>query len=385
MKNSIILISIILLFVAWKKSDAPREYTLVSSSKNQEIKISDMFKLQGFSLLHPTAEIISTRKPRKYLFIPDGSIVALDISSDAQNIWRFDQTGKFLNKIGSQGRYGNNAYNGLNNIAYDAKKQEIVCLSAGKKTFMRFSLDGVYKSTTYNGVYGDDLIVASTQPYTYLVYNEYNPSEVSGDYNLLFYNKMGELLERSAPYDPRKNGSGYEMSGFVQQSDNQIWFSKPFCDTIFRIEGIDPVPAFVLNFGDVKPKMDTKSEMIEQLPNLQAYLGGSFVKIGNYALFDLVMDHRWQTGMLDEKSGKIFRLNETDPNDKLYPFLQIGDIYPKDNQTFAFVITPARLRYLISGNKLDYRYFQDNYPELASVLSNYKDSNAPLILYFGLK
>jgi hypothetical protein len=97
------------------------------------------------------------------------------------------------------------------------------------------------------------------------------------------------------------------------------------------------------------------------------------------------MDQRLQTGMLDEKSGKIFRLNETDPTDKLYPLLQIGDIYPKDDQTFAFVISPDKVSYLISTNKLDYRYFQDNYPELASVLSNYEDSNAPLILYFGLK
>jgi hypothetical protein len=385
MKNLLILILLFSIIEAWMVPDFPKVYTLASASENREIKISDIFKLQGFSLLQTTSEILSTREVRKYLFIPDGSIIALDNNSDGQNIWRFDQTGKFLNKIGFQGRYGNNAFNGLNNIAYDAKNQEVVCLAAGKQSFMRFGLDGIYKSSASNGIYGDDLIVGSNQQYPYLVYNEYNPSEISGNYNLLFYNEKGDLLERAAPYDPRKNGEGYEMSGFIQQSNNQTWFSKPFCDTVFLLKGVKPIPSYVLNFGDVKPKLDTKSEMVKQLPNLQAYLGRSFIKFDNYALFDFKMDKRLQIGMLDEKSDKIIRLRETDPNDKLYPLLQIGYIYPKGNHSFAFVIPPGSVQYLITSNQLDFKYFQDNYPELANVLSNYKDGNAPLILYFGLK
>jgi len=391
MKNLIISIVILAFFSSCKDLDfsesiAPKAFSLANSNDNLQVSVSNIFSLKGFTLLKTNQQgFVNIRDVRKFSFIPDGTIIALDNGSDFQNIWRFDSRGMFLNKIGYQDSHADNAFDGLNNITYDAKNQEIVCLAAAKKSFMKYGLDGAFKGDVFNGIYGDDILVTNDQKHTYLVYNEYNPSIVSENYNLLFYNEMGDLTARSAPYDPRKNGSGYEMSGFIQQSNNQIWFSKPFCDTIFRIKGLEPVPAYVLNFGDVKPRMETKSEMMMQMPNLQAYLGRSFIKIGNYALFDFVMDQRLQTGMLDEKSGKIFGLSQTDPNDKLYPLLQIGDIYPKDNQTFAFVITPARLRYLISSNKLDLSFFQDNYPEFASVLSNYKDSNAPLILYFGLK
>ena len=391
MKNLIISITILAFFNSCKDLDfsesiAPKAFSLANSNENAQISVSNIFSLKGLTLLKTNQQgFLNVRDIRKFSFIPDGTIVALDNGSDFQNIWRFDSHGMFLNKIGYQDSHADNAFDGLNNITYDANSQEIVCLAAAKKSFMKYGLDGSFRGSIFNGIYGDDLIVTNDQKHTYLVYNEYNPSIVSEKYNLLFYNEMGDLTERSAPYDPKKNGSGYEMSGFIQQSNNQIWFSKPFCDTVFLVKGVKPIPAYVLNFGDVKPRMDTKSEMINQLPNLQAYLGRSFIKIGNYALFDFVMDQRLQTGVLDEKSGKIIRLRETNPSDKLYPLLQLGDIYPKDNHTFAFVIHPSSVRYLISGNKLDLSYFQEKYPELADILSNYGKSNAPLILYFGLK
>jgi hypothetical protein len=245
--------------------------------------------------------------------------------------------------------------------------------------------DGAFHSSVLNGVFGDDMIVSPDDKMPYIVYNEYNPSHISGNYHLLFFSREGDLVQRAFEYADKKNGSGYEMCGFVNQSAGSNWFSPPFCDTIFTITNGQVSPRYVINFGQVRPRMDSKDAMVNQLPEIPYYLGSTFVKIGAYCIFDFVADNKVQTGLLDDKNNKLLKLSETNKNDPFYPILQLGYFYPKDNSTFAMMLRPSRVRYLVSHNLLDMDYFKKNYPQLAEIMEHYSQDDNPLILYFSLK
>lgn len=314
----------------------------------------------------------------KILFNGD-RIVVLDNATDFESIWIFDaQSGRRTGSIPYK-----NANSGLQDIAL-LPNGHICCLAADKRAFIEYDLQGNIQSKLDNGVIGDLLVCQPDRQY--LVYNEYSATEVSGYYQLLFFDHAGNLVDRLYPYNKEIDNNGYGMTGFLSASGGQTWFSPPFCDTVYEIVQRRLIPRYVFDYGAAAvPEQLRRQKLSGWDVDGNAYLCERFIKTGPFVLFKHYADNRMNTSLFDERTKAYFRFRDAG-QDFLYELLWSGDIFPKDDNTFAFLLTPARIAYMLKQNLLDLDGIKQYAPTLYAALTTSQGVNPnPILLYFSFR
>ena len=217
----------------------------------------------------------------------------------------------------------------------------------------------------------------------FVAYNEYNATPISGMNHLLFYDAKGNIERRMFPYPESLNNNGYAFSGFLSKSGDGLWFSPPFSDTVFEVGKNTCTPRYVLDFGR-QPLRETLANKVADGWDVhnEAYLSEFFVKTGRFILLQFYRDKKISTGIFDEQSGRFLAFRDA-PRDYLYELVQLGDMYAKDNTSFALAITPARVRYMVSNGLLDESNLTSRHPELWNALQTVQAGDNPLVLYLG--
>lgn len=343
--------------------------------------LSDVFRIEGFTRLR-TGDTQGTdrfREASKIIFKDDRAIV-FDNGSDFQNIWVFDQ------KTGSNMLRFEHPFRSREMGDIDIDHSGGLCaLVAGKRSFYNYTPDGSLQSTLPNGVIGDGL--ACLPGGGYLVYNEYSATDISGYNQLLFYDNKGNLLKRLYPYPEALDNYGNGLSGFVSKSDNSVWFSPPFCDTVYEIKNFDLIPKYTFDFGAGAVPEETRRRKISGWDvHENAYLTETFIKTGHYLVFDYFKDHKMNIGFFDEKSGKFYKFSDAS-NDYLSGLLKYGRLFPRDQNSFAFYLSAPQLNSLIEKKATDMAGLEQHYPELHDLLKNIDPSanKDPLLLYLSFK
>jgi hypothetical protein len=344
--------------------------------------LSDILSLDGFTVLE-TSTNTSLRSIGEVYF-QNGKIIILDNQTDFQNIWVFDEpSGKFLRKIGRQSEADAEGYDGLNDLALSHTGDELVGLVAGKMAFMHYDLSGNLRKKLPNGVFGDEIEMLLNGGY--LVYNEYGASDISGLNFLLFYDKDGNLMKRMLPYPQACDGNSYEGVGFLSRSEGAIWFSPPFCNTVFEIEGFNAVPRYQFDFGQSSvPESLRWQKLTGWDVDNYSYLREGFVKMERFAIVQYFDKQRFKTGIFDEQTGKFLDLLEAE-QDFLYELPQVGRIFHKGNTSFAVVLEPRRISYLLKEKLLDTAELEKQHPDLLEALKNIGSNSNPILLYFSFK
>ncbi|NUO02178.1 MAG: 6-bladed beta-propeller [Saprospiraceae bacterium] len=204
---------------------------------------------------------------------------------------------------------------------------------------------------------------------------------------MAFFDSKGNLLKRLYPYSQTLDNYSTRLSGFITSGDeNQCWFSPPYCDTIYSINGHDITPKYIFNFADKSVPLNVKLKKNSgwDLDNY-AYLTESFVKLKDCFLFTYYNNQRLHHVLYDEQNGRMFRFNDAS-DDYLKQLVKSGVAFYKNDDTFALYVNAARINYLLENKVLDMNSLEKNCPELYSCLINinYSSNKNPLLIYFSL-
>ncbi|GAB4488117.1 MAG: hypothetical protein OHK0019_04020 [Saprospiraceae bacterium] len=384
MKN-IFLVTLLLTF-----NSACKNYFFEEDSRTHYINIntpvttqdlSSLLFIEGFTSIQDNNNSFSLRGINKILFA-DGKLIILSNETDFQDILVFDEkSGVFLNKIGHQSDL-KDGYEGLNDIILDGK--EIRASVAGKMSFMNYDFSGKLVSTVKNGVFGEELELCEGHD-QYIVYNEYNSSEISGLNHLLFYDKKGNLLKKSYPYSKEQDGNGYSFAGFLSKSRDNIWFNPSFCDTVYSVTPHKIVPRYIFEFGQfAMPRSVRAKKLTGWDTDRYTFLGESFVDLDEHLVFNYFEDRRIKLGVYDKQTGNYISFKDS-KEDFLKELVQGDIIFPKENNSFALVLRSSRVLYMLKKQLLNLEEIERNYPELAMTLKNITPNSNPIILYLRLK
>lgn len=348
---------------------------MTQSSTSQSA--SELLAIEGFTVLKSDTAVDLSRIS-KIMFKNDKAIVLnYNDKDDKQDIWVFDtKSGLPTAKIGQQDSEAE-GYEGLNDIALDGN--EIKCSVAGKKSFFNYNLAGKLNSRTPSGVFGEEL---EYTPEGWVVYNEYNSTDVSGLNHLVFYDRKGKVTKSAYPYLKAQDGNGYAFAGSLTAS-NGLWFNPPFCDTVFEIKGSEIVPRYMFDFGErAMPEQQRQKKMTGWDTAEYSFLDEGFAKMDQFVVFQYYDNHRLKLGMFDEEANQFVAFRDL-KKDPIYELIQVGRIYPKDKNSFALKILPCRIRYLVNNNLLDLTVLSQSYPALANALKSL--DNSPILLYLSFK
>ncbi len=353
------------------------ETTVISIKQSAtDQKLTDIFSLEGFTALE-SAPSIDLDGITKILF-KDNKVVVLNYVGDIQELWVFDQgTGKSLLKIGTQ-NHEPNGYDGLNDIAFDGN--EIRCSVAGKMAFMNYDFGGNLRSTIRSGVFGEEL--EQQKNGGFVVYNEYNSTKVSGLNHLVFFDRSGNVTKRAYPYLSTQDGNGYRFAGSLTASQG-LWFNPPFCDTLFEIIDEKIVPRYHFDFGQkAMPEGIRQKKLTGWDTHKYSFLNEGLAKIGRFLVFEYTDDQKIKLGIFDEVSNQFASLRDL-REDYLYELIQLGNIFPKDDKTFALLLSPARIQHLVKKGLLDMVEIDKRFPALSNTLKSIDNTSNPVILYLG--
>ena len=195
------------------------------------------------------------------------------------------------------------------------------------------------------------------------------------------------MLKRIYPYPESIDNYGNGLSGFISRSDNSVWFSPPFCDTVYEIKRFDLIPRYVFDFGALSVPEEMRRRKISGWDaHENAYLTETFIQLGHYIVFDYFKDHKMNIGFFDEKSGNFYRFNDAS-RDYLSGLLKYGRLFSRDQSTFSFYLTAPQLNSLIEKKMIDMTGLEQYYPKLHDVLKNIdpEENKNPLILYLSFK
>lgn len=356
MKN-LFFILIVLAFINCKSNttDFSSEAIKIQVSDNPPTQyLSDFFKLDGFILLEESGNSkIRSDRNTKLVFI-DNKLLVLDNMTEFQDVWVFDKSdGKYSGKIGFQNENDENGYDGLNDIAYNKSDNFIRFCSSAKMHFMDYSADGMLQSTQSSGIIGEETEWLSNGK-EMVVYNELNANDISGSNYLIFYDRQGNLLKKSLPYSPDLNGYGYTFTGFLSKSGKHLFFAPPFSDTLFEILSKDQItPRYILDFGSLSiPENIRNKRIYGENVHDNAYLSNQCIQVGKFLIFEYFHQGIVSLGLYDTTNNMFMDFNHS-KKDALYDLLQLGELTSVDDNTFAFAISPARLKNLIKNNSID--------------------------------
>lgn len=352
---------------------------VTAQASNQSL--SEILSIDAFTPILPNSGC-EIRGINNILFL-ENQFFILDNSTDFQHIWSFKEDGTFVGKIGEYSESAPDGYAGINGFGYTEKPDELLVLDAGKMSFKQYNTSGQLRVNLPNAMFGED--AHKTANGDFVLYNEYGSSEFSAFHHLSIFDKKGNLTKRLYPYPERLDGMSYQYTGFLNKSDQTIWFSPPFCDTVFSVTSKGVKPEYIFDFGQSAIPAAMRDHKIDGWDvDKFSYLNASFFKCGKYIIFDYLHQDYASIGLYDTHNNKMISVEDA-AQDNLRQILKVGSIYYKDAQSFAFVLTAKRLDHLIINNKIDLAAIEKNKPALAAAIQSVANTKgAYLMLHVGL-
>jgi hypothetical protein len=175
----------------------------------------------------------------------DGKFIIMD-ADQAQSVLVFDDKGRFLNRIGRNGR-GPQEYEYPSDITYDKYNDEIIINNNNRQMLMFFKLDGTFvKEIPLNFYFGALNVIDSN---TIAIYRN-NRGNGEDDYNLVLIDREGNVKNQFLPIDRATDllSASCEMAFFLY--GDTLQFSPPYSRIIYALNEDGLLPRYRVNFGD---------------------------------------------------------------------------------------------------------------------------------------
>jgi hypothetical protein len=208
------------------------------------VKYSDIYDNVNFIKLETQDSSLIGRIDK--IIAIDDKIIILD-KTIAKMVFVFDYSGKFLNRIGSNGG-GPEEYDSPNDIGYDKYNNEILVLCHNRKNIMRFHPDGTFIKNIKFDLYVSSIFVMSKNTYL-LSLNNYSQKSGVNDYNILIVDDNGKILNRLSPHD-ETTGKLYSPGGIrFSNFQNEVLFSQHYSNKIFKINHDEIKAKYYMDLG----------------------------------------------------------------------------------------------------------------------------------------
>lgn len=320
------------------------------------------------------------------------NILILD-SRSLNSVFNFDQSGKYLRKIGDEG-HGPHEYNFLSDIDIDTEGN-VHFLDLRLSKVLKYNNKGEYLSEQKFGFITYKFAVLDSNSYIFDQGTRDNSklkNEVDFDYKLVCWNPKLHKLNKFIPFNEIYDFPRFPLpSAFhIYRSNNELNYLKPYEYNIYKLISADKIKkTYHLDFGKYStPKSfyssysDTKKAM-KLLPDLlksdYVYRIVNIFETSKYLCFNFKYGKLSYWCAISKTDNSIYvRKIDYKAHLNYYLFLLKPDAVI-DNQ-FITVLENQDISYLIN------EYGGDKLNELGlSVLTEHKSSMNPIIVKWNLK
>lgn len=196
-------------------------------------------------------------------------IDSLVIIGDADNIFLFNTDGKFISRIGRQGR-GAGEY--LTHSGFFVNGGNIVVLDPNNGKLNQYDFSGKYISSESlpDGVSAWGYCAMPAGDDEVLIFNQFNPLN-NMTYTVMDMNKPEDSRDLYLTYDPIKLNFAYSFANHpMTRSGNAIHLTMPLDNTLYEYSGGAISPKYTI---DTPQELIPKEDMAREAERTRSYLG----------------------------------------------------------------------------------------------------------------
>lgn len=408
-KNTSLFICLFLLFLlsltSWREYTAQENDIVTVNAEftdRMEIRMSEFIESIEFTPLETDPYyLVSTI--RKIECTPDRYYIGTTMMGDMSKILIFDKTGKYLHQVTRIGEgpdefpyISDFCINQEGNLFITSRFKNLTLDPDGKEVI------AIEPTPTYANLIGQtkDKMYLYTKGRTLRHAQDGSTHELLTAIDLLTKKEQRFFLP-SEDLMNRVRGTG--LTNHFSVCDERVYFTYPYCDTIFDISKNQLKPAFYIDFGKRKrPKEIYKDweDTSEKITEIRRHGGiwniWSFHIGKNYLFFEF-NDYRYEFYIV---------LYNRNTNQTKMGNVLIDDLYFKDaklifTESFEpdFQAEDGKLLWTIEPSYLletyeaykkrvsaaDWQTFQAKHPSLVSLCDNLKEDDNPVLLTINLK
>lgn len=358
----------------------------IDLSKTIEGNFDDYFSLKKVIYIDgksPIGQISLIRQYKEKLFILD--------RENTQQLYCFDLEGKLIWEFKSRGR-GPLEYNQIYDFIINEKKGTIDVLDSGNNKIINIDINtGIAKKEFKLGFFGREMVLYNNGDY--LLYTGNITVNNDLNYKLLLANTNQEVKSRCLPIlegEKNKYSAGFRS---LDQSNETIYFTETFNDTIYTIKNDELKTAFYVEFLDKKYPQELMinftQDKADRLNRAKPYINNIDRVSEKNGILNFMFSYNksFYTVFYDIRNKSTYIFNMLKSGKKLDVFEQIifqGNI----NEGYVKIVEPFyfdKLRKDFESNKKFRDNIMENNPKMYNIISKTNENSNPILFIYEFK
>ena len=307
-------------------------------------------------------------------------VVDFDVS---KTITVYDESGKFLNKIGKLGQ-GPEEYAYLGHVILTPDKSTVVVVDMGSGNLKYFGLDGNFiKSVKFPFWFSrcefiNDNIIAGH----YSGGNMIQKNNVSYKPQLIITDLAGNILSSGFQSFYSKNFASTTFMPLLK-FDNEVIYCPPFSDTIYHVSEKGLCPLYHLNIKRASPIIidnNTTDNSWEEYKENNHFFNGEIIELKDVTMINISERYKnWSRFIIySKKQDKIFSCTGTLSN----PFFRIFSV-PKARYKDDMIVVDERASNIIANRNIFYQLGEKNIVD--KLFKDLTEDNNPVLFFYKIK
>ena len=307
-------------------------------------------------------------------------VVDFDVS---KTITVYDESGKFLNKIGKLGQ-GPEEYAYLGHVILTPDKSTVVVVDMGSGNLKYFGLDGNFiKSVKFPFWFSrcefiNDNIIAGH----YSGGNMVQKNNVSYKPQLVITDLKGNILSSGFQSFYSKNFASTTFMPLLK-FDNEVIYCPPFSDTIYHVSEKGLCPLYHLNIQRASPIIidnNTTDNSWEEYKENNPFFNGEIIELKDVTMINISERYKnWSRFIIySKKQDKIFSCTGTLSN----PFFRIFSV-PKARYKDDMIVVDERASNIIANRNIFYQLGEKNIVD--KLFKDLTEDNNPVLFFYKIK
>ena len=307
-------------------------------------------------------------------------VVDFDVS---KTITVYDESGKFLNKIGKLGQ-GPEEYAYLGHVILTPDKSTVVVVDMGSGNLKYFGLDGNFiKSVKFPFWFSrcefiNDNIIAGH----YSGGNMVQKNNVSYKPQLVITDLKGNILSSGFQSFYSKNFASTTFMPLLK-FDNEVIYCPPFSDTIYHVSEKGLCPLYHLNIKRASPIIidnNTTDNSWEEYKENNPFFNGEIIELKDVTMINISERYKnWSRFIIySKKQDKIFSCTGTLSN----PFFRIFSV-PKARYKDDMIVVDERASNIIANRNIFYQLGEKNIVD--KLFKDLTEDSNPVLFFYKIK
>lgn len=297
------------------------------------------------------------------------------------SLHHFDSFGNYQKSFGSIGE-GPGEY--MDIADFEVVDNKISILSKSKKGILFFDkTTGDFIDEYRYDIFGDEIVHLGNNEF--LIYTNFNVNDENGSFNVFRTDSKGNIIEKYFPFNEDKQHSMISMSGYLSESNNEIFFALPFDQFVFSYNRNENIffPKYMTDMLSdyiLKNKKDfdaiLKPEVLVKSFGGESWNGTTFLENDKHIYLSLYDLSSQKNVVIDKETNEMITISKKSKN-PLFRLLDDPLILTSKNELF----------FPIYGEKIyskEYFEFSEN-SQFIRELMRKRDFNDADVSYFLLK